>query len=109
MAVKNAPYFAGEKDKDFRVVYCNHTGFQFNGLEIIIKFGVMNDLGDASAGYVDQVAVAMNAVNLKALSMTLDAAIKHHETLTGVEIPINPEIKKNIEASIAAATKKASP
>lgn len=105
MSEKKHSYLAGEKDKDFRIVYCNHAGFQFNGFEAIIKFGVVNDLSDPNGGYVDQVAVAMNPSNVKALAISLGAMVKSHEETTGSEIPINPDLQKNIEAAIAAAKK----
>lgn len=92
--------------KDYRVVYCNTVSMQFNGSELILKFALLNDLGNVANGYVEQIGVAMNAANMKGLAQTLGAMIAHHEKQTGVEIPINPKIKESIDKVIAEASKK---
>jgi hypothetical protein len=94
------------QSKDFRIVYSNTIGLQFNGSELIVKFSIMNDLSNPAAGHVEQVGVAMTVVNMKALTQALDAMIKHHENITGAPIVINPQVQQTIDKAIAAATKK---
>jgi hypothetical protein len=96
----------GAQSKDFRVVYSNTMGLQFSGAELILKFSILNDFSNPAAGHVEQVAVAMNPVNMKALWQALDAVIKHHEKVTGAPIPVNPETQQGIDKAIAATSKK---
>jgi len=94
------------QSKDFRFVYSNTIGLQFNGSELILRFSILNELSNPAAGHVEQVAVAMSAANMKALWQTLDAVIKHHEKVTGAPIPVSPQIQQVIDKAIAAAASK---
>lgn len=106
MSVENQELGKITQAKDYRVVYTNTVSMQFNGSELILKFAILNDLGNAANGHVEQIGVAMNSANMKALSQTLGAMIAHHEKLTGMEIPVNPKVKESIDKLIAEASKK---
>ena len=94
------------KGHDSRVVYANATVIQFMGIDAIIRFSIMDDVSDpSSSGMEEQVAVAMNVVNFKALGQIIMALVTHHEQLTKTTIEVSPLVKQRIEEAIAPTKK----
>ena len=99
MTDKQAPL---RKSTDYRTVYANGIGIQFMGIDGIIKFSILDDITNPSAGGEEQVAVAMNVQNLKALSQVLAALVAKHEELTGATIELDPRVAQSIQAALAS-------
>lgn len=79
------------RSPDHRFVYANSFNVQFNGADLVLGLGVLNDLGDPKAGAEVQVSVAMTATGMKALAVTLMTIVKHFEKSSGNIIPVSPE------------------
>ena len=93
------------KARDFRVCYANAVGIQFSGNDMILKFGVMHNVGDEGAGLEEQVAVGMSPSTAKALMYSLQQILAHYETTNKVTIPMSRAVEDAIAKALAAPRK----
>lgn len=75
------------------------------GIDAIINFSILDDISDPAKGAEDQISVALNIQNFKALAFIMNALVAHHEKSTGHVVEINPRVQKNLEEAIASGKK----
>lgn len=93
------------QSRDFRTVYSNGLGVQFMGIDAILRFSILDNPADPHTGSEEQVAIAMNVQNFKALGQMIMAIVARHEELTNAQIEVNPRAMETVMAAIAAAKK----
>ena len=92
------------RSSDFRFVFSDVAGVQFNGIQGISTFGIVRNPSDPIAGGAEeQVAVGMTAMSLKALSYSLSRLVDNFEKTTGTEIALADEMVRIMDEAIAKA------
>ena len=91
--------------KDFRTVYANTLGFQFSGLELMLRFGILKNIANENDGIDEQVVVAMSSATAKTLMVSLEKIIGQYEQANNVVIPINPSTESTLERAFTTAAK----
>lgn len=84
------------RSNDFRQVYANTYNFQFNGIDLVMKFGILHELANPSGGMEEQVSVIVNLSGMKTLALFLSAMTDAHEAATGTKIPLSPETQATL-------------
>jgi hypothetical protein len=96
------------KSSDFRHVYSNAIGVQYNGNELYLTIGVRQTLNSSpDDAFLEEFVVVMNAVTAKLVAQALSGVIDSAEKITGQVIPVDPAKVKMVQDIIAAAEKSA--
>lgn len=90
------------RSNDFRVVYSDTIGLQFNPHQTILTFSIAHDLRDPKKGGEEQVAVAMTPVQVKALAKTLTLLVENLEKQANAPIPFNNQVIENLQKALAS-------
>jgi hypothetical protein len=92
-----------EKSKEFRYVYSNAIGIQFNGQELYLTVGIRGDLGVDDGSFTEEVTVIMSPTAAKMLANTLSTLIASAEKTSGSVIPVDNNKSKEIQEAISRA------
>ncbi len=95
------------KDKDFRYLFSNAFGFQLTGNELIVTFGINEDVSRPDESVLEQSAIVLTLPSAKLFAALLNNLLAKFETENNTVIPYDYE--KVRVALDAAITKNNSP
>ena len=92
-----------ERSKDFRYVYANGMKMQFGPIDVILTFGIKEDLASSEEAIFEEVGIVLTPVTAKLLAMSLTRTIEHVEKTSNIEIPIDPAKSAYVDNILRAA------
>lgn len=96
------------RSKDFRYIYANGIGLQFNGAELMLMFGVKEDFSNKDNIMLEEVGVIMAASSAKLLGLMIAGAVEASEKASGQAIPVDETKLRSLQDMLAASSKDAS-
>ncbi len=89
-----------KRSADFRYVYSNVFGVQLTTNELIVNFGLSEDVSRPEESNLEQVSVVLTLQSAKTLLTLLRAALEKLEADTGITIPLDETKVQKIVASM---------
>ena len=87
---------------DFRYVYSNAFGIQLTSNEMMINFGISEDVSRADESVLEQTGIVLNLSSAKLLSSLIDTVVRRFEADSGIQIPLDAERLEAIANSMTS-------
>lgn len=90
------------KAKDFRFIYANGMGVQFNGLEFMLAVGVKEDQSVENTTFLEEATIILSPSTAKLLGVIINKIIVSNEKITGIPIQVDETKINALDQAIAA-------